>query len=377
MGGKILASIADIVIGQSPPSDTCNNKGDGLPLLNGPTEFGQYSPLPVQFTTDARKRAREGDILFCVRGSTTGRMNWADREYAIGRGVAAIRHRSGIEYRHFLRGLLDYKLPRLLVQATGSTFPNVSFTQLSNLLIEAIEDGEMLSIGHILGALENKMELLRKQNDTLEQMVSVSFAEMFSASDPASNRACVRTYAEHIKTSVNPSKRGDEMYAHYSIPAFDNGKKAAVEKGSRILSNKYIVESNTILFSKLNPDTPRVWVVFDAPQNAVCSTEFQVLKPRDEKCFVFLYALLRYSGLARELAGKVQGTSSSHQRIKPEDLFALEFPEPSDNLLAKYHPVAYPLLTKVDRNEEQIQTLRAIRDLLLPKLMSGAIKVSN
>ncbi|MDQ3555925.1 MAG: restriction endonuclease subunit S, partial [Gemmatimonadota bacterium] len=90
---ETLGSAAYIVMGQSPPGDAVSPEQIGLPLLNGPTEFGPHYPTPVQFTSDVRKKAVAGDILFCVRGSTTGRMNWADREYAIGRGIAAIRHK--------------------------------------------------------------------------------------------------------------------------------------------------------------------------------------------------------------------------------------------------------------------------------------------
>src|SRR5690606_36252696 len=94
MASKTLSDVCDIVMGQSPAGEMCNTSGVGIPLLNGPTEYGPHHPTPVQFTTDARKFAKAGDLLFCVRGSTTGRMNWADRDYAIGRGVAAIRHKS-------------------------------------------------------------------------------------------------------------------------------------------------------------------------------------------------------------------------------------------------------------------------------------------
>ena len=132
MAGECLADACIIVMGQSPPGASCNTGGIGLPLLNGPTEFGPYHPSPVQFTTDARKRAQPGDILFCVRGST-GRMNWADEEYAIGRGIAAIRHRRDPRIQPFVRTVIEYSLPHLLIQATGSTFPNVSAEQLSGI----------------------------------------------------------------------------------------------------------------------------------------------------------------------------------------------------------------------------------------------------
>jgi len=75
MAARRLAGPAEVVMGQFPPWACCNAEGLGIPLLNGPTEFGPHHPSPVQFTTDARKRARPGDVLFCVGGSTTGRMN--------------------------------------------------------------------------------------------------------------------------------------------------------------------------------------------------------------------------------------------------------------------------------------------------------------
>ena len=121
-----LTDIAQIVMGQSPEGETCNITGQGLPLLNGPTEFGIKYPNPVQYTLDPRKISEVNDILFCVRGSTTGKMNWADQKYAIGRGLAAIRHKNGNEYQSYLKAFLDYNLPNLLQCATGSTFPNVS-----------------------------------------------------------------------------------------------------------------------------------------------------------------------------------------------------------------------------------------------------------
>src|SRR5690554_5074401 len=117
-----LDDIADIIMGQSPSGDTCNNEGIGSPLLNGPTEFGEFYPTAVQYTTDPKKFSQEGDILFCVRGSTTGRMNWSNSKYAIGRGLAAFRHKLGVDYQFFLKGIIDLHLNDLLFQATGSTF---------------------------------------------------------------------------------------------------------------------------------------------------------------------------------------------------------------------------------------------------------------
>ncbi|MXZ32038.1 MAG: hypothetical protein F4234_01940, partial [Gammaproteobacteria bacterium] len=147
-------------MGQSPPGDTCNVSGSGVPLLNGPTEFGPHHPAPIQFTTEPRKLALEGDLLFCVRGSTTGRMNWADQNYAIGRGVAAIRHRKCSRLQPLVRGLIEYQLPILLQSATGSTFPNVSATQLSEIWVPNLTDEQQRKVADLLAILDAKIQLV-------------------------------------------------------------------------------------------------------------------------------------------------------------------------------------------------------------------------
>jgi len=184
MAGDLLADACVVVMGQSPPGSSCNTQGKGLPLLNGPTEYGPHHPAPVQFTTDARKRAKPGDVLFCVRGSTTGRMNWADQEYAIGRGVAAVRHKHDPSLQPFVRAVIEYSLPGLLAQATGSTFPNVSADQLSGLWWPPLEVPEQRAIAHILGTLDDKIELNRRMSETLEAMARALFQSWFVDFDP-------------------------------------------------------------------------------------------------------------------------------------------------------------------------------------------------
>ena len=94
-----LDQIANIIMGQSPEGSSVSKEGK-IPLLNGPSEFGISHPTPVQFTSSPKRMAKKGDLLFCVRGST-GKMNWADQDYAIGRGIAAIRQKN-LNTIHFI-----------------------------------------------------------------------------------------------------------------------------------------------------------------------------------------------------------------------------------------------------------------------------------
>jgi len=188
-GASTLGDLAVIEMGQSPKGIECNSDGNGTPLLNGPTEFGSYHPYATQFTTDPKRFSKEDDLLFCVRGSTTGRMNWSDKNYAIGRGLAAFRHKAGSEYKSFLRGIIDSKLPELLSSATGSTFPNVSKKQLHDLEIRIPPLLEQKAIAHILGSLDDKIELNRQMNETLESMAQALFKSWFVDFDPVIDNA--------------------------------------------------------------------------------------------------------------------------------------------------------------------------------------------
>ena len=165
-----LGDVADVMMGQSPSGSHCNRAGEGVPLLNGPTEYGPDHPEPAQWTTDARKMSREGDVLFCVRGATAGRMNWADRDYAIGRGVAAIRHKSGFSFQRFLRAVVDYYLPKLLSVVTGSTFPNLSYDQITQLQVPGIPLAEQQAIATALEGVDAAIEVARAEREGLRLM---------------------------------------------------------------------------------------------------------------------------------------------------------------------------------------------------------------
>ena len=202
-----LRDVAEVVIGQSPTAEFVNKEGNGIPLLNGPTEFQLIHPLPVQFTTDAKKKAKASDLLFCVRGSTTGKMNWADQDYAIGRGIAAIRHNYGEEYQHFLRAIIEVALPNLLISATGSTFPNVGREQLLNIPLLIPSKAEQKRISSILRNIENKIQLNTQTNQTLEQIVQAIYKSWFVDYEPTRARAAVLAAGGSMADAENAAMR--------------------------------------------------------------------------------------------------------------------------------------------------------------------------
>jgi type I restriction enzyme S subunit len=130
---KRLDEVCEIIMGQSPDGDSYNVTGEGVPLINGPVEFSQGAfgkTTRSKFTTEPTKLCRENDLILCVRGSTTGRMNIAGFDACVGRGVAAIRAK---EYQPWINHFISSKRDDIHRLGTGATFPNVSGTMLNDL----------------------------------------------------------------------------------------------------------------------------------------------------------------------------------------------------------------------------------------------------
>jgi type I restriction enzyme, S subunit len=129
-----LSDYADVTMGQSPLGESYNDEGIGEPLLNGPTEFGSKFPVERQWTTKPKKFSEIGDILFCVRGATAGRMNESDKPYCIGRGLAAITPKQS-HYKEFLFSILSANYKTFQSMGVGSTFINISNAQLKEFQV--------------------------------------------------------------------------------------------------------------------------------------------------------------------------------------------------------------------------------------------------
>jgi type I restriction enzyme S subunit len=178
-----LGDICHIEMGQSPPGATYNDKGKGWPLLNGPTEFGPKHPRTVQWTTEPARFAEAGDILFCVRGATTGRKNVADRRYWIGRGLAAIRGKEGLADTSFLWFLLDVVTQSLLQRAAGSTFINLPGAELEAFQVPLPPLGEQRRIAAVLekqiAVVERARAAAEAQLKAIEDLPDLLLARAF------------------------------------------------------------------------------------------------------------------------------------------------------------------------------------------------------
>jgi type I restriction enzyme S subunit len=364
----ILSDIAEIVMGQSPAGENCSNKNIGFPLLNGPSEFKNHSPIPVQFTNDPKRKSQKGDILFCVRGST-GKMNWSDQIYAIGRGLAAIRHKSGTHLNIYIRGIIENSLEELLQNATGSIFSNVSRTDIGNIQIEIPPLQEQERIAEVLSSLDDKIHLLHRNNKTLEQLAETLFRQWFVE-------------------ETEDSKLSDEFN---------------VIMGQSPPGDTYNQTGNGIIFYQGRTDfgfrfpKPRVYCTHPARFAESLDTLMSVRAPvgdinyAAEKCCIgrgiaairhknkdihhsYTYYLMKH---LRSDFDVHEDTGTIFGSINKEELLNIKCPKLDINNISYFNSSIGSLDDKLVSNCKQIQQLETLRDTLLPKLMSGVVRVEN
>ncbi len=178
-----LKDISDIRMGQSPPGDSYNQEGEGILFLQGKTEFGDISPVSVdKYTTAPTKYAYPGSILISVR-APVGDVNIADREYCIGRGLAAILSES--ENNRYLFYYLKSIKELLESKGTGSTFKAINKETIESIVIPLPPLKTQRQIVAILEKAET-IRRLREESDVLTQRLLQSvFLKMFG--DPVTN----------------------------------------------------------------------------------------------------------------------------------------------------------------------------------------------
>jgi type I restriction enzyme S subunit len=342
-----------------------------------------FSELQTFSLRDAPSRAkriiRDGDVVYStVRPNLKhfGYIHHPVENTVASTGFAVIRAKENVDPKYLYYWLASGERTEYLTaiaDSQTSTFPAFNPSILSKLKIELPDLEAQKKIADILGTIDEKIELNRKVNETLEQMGQALFRHYFVDNPEAEKwkHGTVSDFASHSKISVNPAKSPDTQFSQYSIPAFDNSMSPEATMGAGIKSNKYGVVDWSILVSKLNPATPRIWPVSVAHKNAVCSTEFQVIVP--DKYYSFAYFLLTSREYSDKMAMMTSGTSNSHHRISPADILNYSFNKPDSSLIDEFEAKTKDYIVMVDQNRQQIQTLTTLRDTLLPRLINGKV----
>ena len=319
----------------------------------------------------------------------------ADGQFWVNNHAHVVKAVGGTADDDFLRAYVEFHSLSGLI--TGAAQPKLSQANLKQLPVTAPPYVAQAAIGQAVRAVDGLLQINRRRIEVLEEVARLLYREWFvhfrfpgyedvelvdSELGPIPKgwgQTCLAEELELQRFNVKPFEYADEEFEHYSIPAFDERRLPSLESGSEIRSGKYLLSGENVMVSKLNPKFPRVWRVDRSGhrRRAVASTEFLVLTNPDEWTLAFVYGLVTSPEFATRLATTAGGTSTSHQRVKPADVMNMPVLSPPSELVQRYSGQVQPILKLADILIEQVAILQKARDLLLPRLVSGELDVSE
>lgn len=173
-----LNEISKLIMGLSPKSSTYNEEGEGLPLLNGAADFNGSSLAPKRYTSDPKRVSIKSDLILCIR-ATIGNLTYSDSEYALGRGVAAIRPYKR-EYSELLYHFVLKSINRLKALATGSVISGLSKPDLENIIILVPDAKKLNKFHNVFSSIQLKQQQLSEENIRLVNMRDTLLPKLLS-----------------------------------------------------------------------------------------------------------------------------------------------------------------------------------------------------
>lgn len=391
---KELRSVAKIIMGLSPEGSTYNIDGIGKPLLNGPTEFGLHHPEPKLFTIDSKRECLVNDLIFCVRGSTTGRMNWADQKYSLGRGVCAIRGKTDLHTK-YIRYCLDLFLPSLLNLAGGSTFPNLNKDDIGKFKIPYPENIER--IASILSAYDDLIEVNNQRIKLLEQTARELYKEWFVRMRfPGYKQAKFKKgvpegweigkignlYEVKSGFAFKGDLLGMEGYPVIKITNIQNGNidldncdRYSGELNKRI--EKFELFEGDLLIAMTGAQIGKVGLVSSLNERYFLNQRVGKFFPKKE--FLTNNAFAYFTSNSEYFQAMIEnyGMGAAQPNISGEQIEKINCIIPSDEILKRFNSICEPIFKQTAILKTQNTQLRQIRDRLLPRLISGKLQVSE
>ena len=359
----------------------------------------------------SKYRLKAGDIVFSRVGSVDRRALVRQEEEGWLFSGRCLRVRGDPDQidRTFLSYFFGLNAFREHIRsiAVGATMPSLNTRLLSSIVVPHPPLPEQRAIAHVLGTLDDKIELNRGMNETLEAMARALFKSWFVDFDPVRAKmegrdtglpqdiadlfpdrlvdsemgeipegwtvGSLGDIATLRRRGIDPGRvAGDTPYIGLQhMPRQSIALTSWGEAGS-VSSRKSAFNVGDILFGKLRPYFHKVGI---APVDGLCSTDIVVLNERMPSWSAFVLACVSSSPFVAHTSQTSTGTKMP--RTSWQAMSTYELCRPADAVARQFRDIASPMLGRIVGNVHESRTLAALRDTLLPKLTSGEIRVQD
>ena len=328
------------------------------------------------------------DVLMNITGDSVARACIVDKTILparVNQHVAIIRPNEKKILSSYLLYYLQMKKRYLLQLAAGGATRNaLTKGMIEELEIELPIIEIQRKIVAVLDDIQKKIQYNSNINKNLEQQAQAIFKSWFVDFEPFNGEMpydwTVYRLGDiaSIKTnSFSPVKNPDAQLEHYSIPAYDEQKYPVFESAAGVKSNKYILSKNSVMISKLNPDTKRVWRPMCLSEPAVSSTEFIIFEAFNPAYRDFVFSIIDSAAFSDWMCAHTTGSTNSRQRTTPSATLEFQIALPDEKTITDFCAIVTPMYDDIAANVCENQRLAQLRDSILPKLMSGELDVSN
>lgn len=360
-------------------------------ITNNTIDSIQYIDIKSEkLPSRARRKVKRNSIIYStVRPNQRhfGIIKSQPENFLVSTGFAVIDVNTNVLDADFLYYLLtqDALVEALhaIAEQSTSAYPSIKPSDLENLEIEIPDLDTQRKIADVLSSLDRKITQNTDVNDNLQEQARSIFQSWFIDYEPFGGSApsdwCLSTLGRIavMKTdSWSPAKNPDVVVEHYSIPAYDEQHYPVFEIASGIKSNKYFLTSDSVMISKLNPDTKRIWRPMCLSGHPVCSTEFIVYEAKKKGQRDYIYSLIDSVPFFNHLCSHTTGSTNSRQRATPKSTLDFALCLPPDSVIEDFCQIVTPMYDLIASNVVENQSLAKARNNLLPRLMSGELDVS-
>lgn len=324
-----------------------------------------------------------GDILFTRVGSVDLSAYVSQRQNGWMFSSRMLRVRPSKEiYPRFLSYYFQQKSFRdyILNISVGATMPSINTEILKGIPILYPPLPEQTAIASVLSSLDDKIDLLHRQNNTLEKMSETLFRQwfveeakedweeisLFDAIELIGGGTPKTSNPEYWDGEIKWLSGGDIASNHKSV--IIQSEKTITKEGLKNSSAKLLPKFSTIISAR---GTVGKYCILSEPMT-FSQSNYGIL-PKFNNCFFFTYLLVAYS--VDELQSAAYG--SVFDTITTNTFKGISISTPSEQEIIDFNEVVKPYFLKILTNQTQIRTLTALRDTLLPKLMSGEVRVEQ
>lgn len=342
-------------------------------IASGRLEWSNVPYCPISDSDFEKYKLQPGDIVIARTGATTG-ANYTIKETDPKDVVFAsylIRYKIDIKQAdpYFIGSILQSPNWKDYVDAIagGSAQPGANAKQLGSFEIKLPPLPEQSAIASVLSSLDDKIALLHRQNATLEKMAETLFRQWFV--EEAKEEWEEGTLGEVIEIYDNlriplskmerDKKKDGQLYPYYGAAQIMDYINDFIFDGEYILMGEDGTVRTDEGYPILQYATGKFWV----------NNHTHVLKARYPYNNFFIWNYLRKKNIDEIVTGAVQ------PKINQANLKSIDFPKYPENLVIEFNKISEPFFKKINQNNTQIRTLTALRDTLLPKLMSGEVRV--